>query len=319
MFKNLFVISLFCLTFSITSLALANSEINLGGPGDSLEMHIVQDMQREVVSYEPYESTCYREVSNGTRTECSTRSENRCTKKPLECHDEPIEVCSEVEDTTTESYSCTKYEKVVSYEYDYTVSAQVSVLKNENSKEFDLSKCTFGVELNETAEEFYAKCENAIVRAKVTERVENLNGRNKERKIKLELDFQNIEGLNALKKGMGQLNFSNNEFNFISANLAEANNFKLNLKLIKNRFLLKDVTLIDQEIKNSAMKIKEQGNGSFKISINLKSLASKFDPTKKSTLTLSLRTLKNVDVSGSINRPTLINELRDTLIINDKK
>lgn len=158
MFKNLFVISLYCCTFLITSLSFANSEISLGGPGDSLEMNIVQDIQREVESYEPYESTCYREVSNGTRTECSTRSETRCTKKPLECHDEPIEFCSEVEDTTTESFSSTKYEKVVSYEYDYTVSALVSVLK----------------------------------------------------------------------KGMGQLNFSNNEFSFIAVNLAEASNFKLN-------------------------------------------------------------------------------------------
>lgn len=307
----------FSLLVVFSTQIFANSEINLGGANDTLELRANENIFREVVSYEPYETTCYREVYNGTRTECDTVYENKCTKKPYECHEEPIEICREVADTTTEAYSCTEYRRVVDHVYDYTIFANITVVKNASAKNFDLNACSLGVELNETGENFYAKCLNSIVRLKTIDRIERMNGRNKERAIKVELDFSSIEELNALKHGLNNLAFSNNVLSFSAGDLQTARNFRLDIKLIRKRFLLKDITLLDQELKNGDFSIVAQPDGSFLTSIDLKKLAPKFNSKRKNKLTLSLKTISPVDVKGAINSPVLSNELSETRTINE--
>lgn len=170
-----------------------------------------------MTSYIPYEGTCTRDVYDGSDTVCSPgRTERRCRKISgvgEECWEETTErVCEEVERYRSESYSCTKYNQVVTYEYDYTVDAVVNVIKKPSAKNFDLSECSLEAELLANSETFQAFCKTAIVKAKVLEKVEKLKGRNKERAIKLELDFAPIEGLSALSEGFSSLSYEKEDF-----------------------------------------------------------------------------------------------------------
>lgn len=308
----------FSLLIIFSAQIFAGSEISLGGPGEALELSTQQSIFREVVSYEPYESTCYREVSNGTRSECTTVYETKCVKVPYSCEQVPSEMCSEVPDTRTESYSCTEYQKVVTNEYDYSVSASITMIKNTNAQDFDLNSCQIGVVLTAIGENYYAYCQSAIVKFKVVDRSEQQNGKNKERKIKLALDFSSLEDLYALQNGLTNLSFAKGILTFNAANLETAKNFRLNLKLIRNRFLFKDVTLLNQELKSGDFTSKDLSNGRFLISVNLVKLAPTFDSARKNTVSLNLKTVKAVDVTGAINQPDLTNALNASLVIKEK-
>ncbi len=306
--------------FLVSFDAFSQSEVDMGG-ADSFSMKSSQNILRPEVSYEPYETTCSREVYYGTEQVCSSgRTERRCRKVPGvgdECWDETSESCSEQPVYRTETYRCTEMRRVVEYVYDYTVHATIDVVKTLRSKNFDLNSCRFGVKLAADNEEFYALCKSAIVKVFVVDRKEVMNGRNKERTIKLDLDFFPIDGLNALKDGLSALSHKGGIITFKSADLASASNFKLNLKLVRNRLLLKDKVLFNREIKASEFTAKPLEDGRFQVSINLAKLAGGFDSKKKHTLKVDLSTLKPVEVKDSINTPKLSNLLSDSLVIND--
>lgn len=300
--------------------AFSQSEIEMGN-GDSFSMKSSQDILKEVVSYEPYEATCTREVYDGTQTVCQDgRTERRCRKISgvgEECWDETERVCSEEPRYSTETYSCIEHRRVVDYVYDYTVHANIEVVKTLRSKSFDIANCKFGVNLKDVNETYFARCSQAVVKAFVVDRKELLNGRNKERTIKLDLDFYPIEGLSALSKGLSALSFKSGIVTFKSANLTAASNFKLNFKLTRNRFLLKDKVLFNRAINPSEWSVAEASDGAFLVSVNLNKLASGFDSTKKHTLKVDLSTLQAVDLKDAINTPALSNLVSDSIVIND--
>lgn len=313
MFKLMFI-SLLAL---VSTQVFAESSIKLGGPSDTLEMNAEQSIFREVVSYEPYQTICYREIYYGTRTECGTVYETRCTKVPYECHQEPTQYCSEVPDTRSEAYSCIEYRQVINHVFDHSVRAAITVVKTASAHNFDLNDCLFGVTLNDDFENYYAYCKTSMIKLKVIERGEKQSGHDKERKIKLALDFSSLESLNALQEGLSNLNFANGLLTFQAANLETAKNFKLSIKLIRNKFLRKDATILNQDLKVGQFTTKELSDGKFLISINLKNLAPAFNPKRKHTVSLSLKTMNAVDVTGSINRPSLTNELTGSRVLNE--
>lgn len=301
--------------------AFSQSEIDLGAIGDTTTMKTSKEIMREVVSYEPYDSTCTREVADGTRNVCSAgRTERRCRKISgvgEECWDVTEEVCSDETVYRTETYSCTEYRRVVDYVYDHSVNATVDVVKTLRSKNYDLNNCKFGVNLADTAETYYARCMEAIVKVNVVSRHETMNGANKERTIKLDLDFFDISGLNALKNGLADLSFSKGIVTFVTSDLEGLTNFKMNLKLTRNRLLLKDKVVFNRELKASDMTIAKLEGGKAKVSVNLAKIGASIDSTKKHTLNLGLSALKPVDVKGSINTPKLENSLSSSIVIND--
>lgn len=310
------IVILFLVSFD----AFSQSEVEMGN-GDTFSMQASKDILKEVVSYEPYEATCTREVYDGTRTVCSDgRTERRCRKISgvgEECWDETERVCSEEPSYSTETYDCVLERRVVDYVYDYSVNAKIDVVKTLRSKNYDLSACRFGVRLAALDEAYYARCSNAVVKVLVVDRKEVLNGRNKERTLKLDLDFFPIEGLSALKNGLNNLSYKNGVVSFVSSDLKAASNFKLNLKVTRNRFLLKDKVVFNREIKAGEFTTTALGDGKFQVKIELEKLGGGFDSTKKHTLKVDLSTIKPVDVKDAINEPGLSNALSDSLIVND--
>lgn len=313
---KLVLLSLFA-TFSIQTFAI--TEINLDGKDDTLKFNADEIIYKQVESYETYETTCYEEVPNGTRTECGTVYETHCKKVPYECHQVPIEMCSEVQDTRTESYPCTGTRRVIINEYDYSVHAAIEVVKTPTARDFDLNGCKLGVMLSGNGESFSVNCNSAIVRAKVLERTEASQGNDKARNIKVALDFSSIVDLNALKHGLNDLKFLKGILTFNAGNLETAKNFSLSMKLKRNRFILKDVMLFDRELKSTDFTVKELASQNFLISVDIKKLAPGFDSSRKNTVTLNLRAIKPVDLSGSINQPSLSNELNQSLVIKERK
>lgn len=300
--------------------AFSQSEVSIEAE-DTMTLNASNSIMREEVSYEPYESTCYRDVEIGSRTVCSPgRSERRCRKVPGvgdECWDEVTEeICRDEPIYSSEAYSCTKHRRVVDYVYDYSVSARINVIKTLRSKNFDLSGCALGVRLAANDENFYARCGGAIVKGQVLDRKEVMAGRNKERAMKIELDFFSIEGLSALKDGLEDLERSQGVISFVATDLAKASNFKLSLKLVRNRFLLKDKVLFDRELKTADYKTENLADGRVKYVLNLSKMTG-LDMTKKHTVSVALSTVKSVDIKEALNTPGLTNSLSRSLVIND--
>ncbi len=318
--KYLAIILLGVVILLLVSFDAFSDEIDLGG-SDTMVMKASQSITKEVVTYDPYEGTCYRDIQIGSHTVCSPgRSERRCRKVPgvgEECWDEVTEeICSDEPIYRSEAYSCTKYARRIEHVHDYSVDAKIDVVKSLRSKNFDLNGCALGVNLAATSEVFYARCMNAIVKGEVFNRKEVMKGRDKERSMKIELDFFSIEGLNALKRGLNSLEHSDGIVSFVTGDLSEASNYKLSVKLTRNRLLLKDKVLLLRELKNSDYTAEKLGNGMVKITLNLAKMVT-FDSTKKHTLNITLAALKSVDVKGALNTPTLSNSLSESIVIND--
>jgi hypothetical protein len=297
---------------AIFSFSALSGEIQIGNGTDKLTLNASEQIFREVVEYEPYDSTCYREVDDGYGRECRTVEENHCTKVPYECHSEPIEICEDVRQTRTESYSCVEYRRVSHYEYDHTEYATVEAVKNGAAKDIDLNSCMLGIKMDESTESFFAKCETAIVKLKVLDRKKTNNNRT----IKVALDFSDISNLEALKSGLSELTYKKGVLTFSAANLETAKNFKLHMKLIRDRIILKDKVLIDQDLKSGMFKTIKEDKGAYTIAVDVSKL-TEFDSTLKHMLTLTLETLKPVDLTGAINTPALSNKIDSTLKINE--
>lgn len=318
-FAVLLLAVLFLVLYSFN--AFSQSEVPMGGD-DTFSMQASQTIYKPEVRYIEYESTCSREVYDGTVSTCSPgRTERRCRKIAgvgEECWEETEEICSDVETTRTETYSCTKVDRVVEQVYDYDVNANISVVKSLRSKNYDLGQCHFGVKLAANSESFYARCNEAIIKINILERKETIDQRNKKRNIVLELDFFPIAELNALKFGIVDLKFTNNKLTFNSFDLTKSSNYKLTVVLSRNRILLKDKVILTKILTINDLKIISQDkNGLSLIEVDLQKLSGGFDSTKKHNLKVELKTIKNVDVSNSINLPSLTNLHNNSLIINN--
>ncbi len=310
---------LFLVLFSFN--AFSASGVPMGAE-DAFKLQTSRDIYREEVSYEDYETTCSREVPDGSTQVCSSgRTERRCRKVSgvgEECWDETEEVCHDVQTTRTETYDCIQSRRVVENVYDYTIAAQVNVVKSLRAKNYDLNQCTFDARLEVSGENFYAFCTEAVVKLTLVNKKETENLRNKFRTYNVELDFFPITEINALKFGLTDLKYTNNKLTFKSFDLSKATNFKLNVTLTRNRFLLKDkvvlnksLTALDFKVLNTAL------NGESTLEVDLNKLSGGFDATKKHTLKMELKTLKAVDVKGAINSPELSNEIAQSLVINE--
>ena len=130
------------LSLTVDSFAADNNEIDLGGDSDTLRMFVSDDVYRVEHHTEEYETTCYREVYDGTTRDCDTRYENKCEKVPGVgdvCEREPTTVCSERPVYRQESYSCTETRTVAVDVYDHTVNAKIDIVKTLRSKNYDLN------------------------------------------------------------------------------------------------------------------------------------------------------------------------------------
>ena len=311
--KTLFAISIFSFCHSV----LAANSIDLGSFETTGELKASQAMYRQEVSYVPYETTCTERVPDGTRTSCRTVYENHCRKVPGigdDCTREPIQICEEVDTYRTETYPCTQHRRVTENVYDHTVFANIEVTKTLRAKNFDLNGCILRVSLQSGAEEFDALCKNAQVKVKVVSR-----SGDRERSLKVDADFASVEGLEALQEGLSNLVYDKGVVSFNSADLRSAQNFSIQFKVTRNRLLLKDKVVFTKTIKISDLNIEQlAGNGRiFESSFNLKKWFPEFDASKKHTLSLTLKTVNKVDVTGAINTPKLSNELTATTVVNE--
>lgn len=297
----------------------ASDNINLGSFEDQAFLKTERAIYRDVVSYEPYETTCSREVSDATETRCRTVMENHCRKIPGvgdDCTREPVEICEEVSTTRTETYDCIQHRKVVNQVNDHTIYANVEVIKTLRGKNFDLSRCTWFIYLTEGSENFKAFCKTAIIKSKVVERTERtLPGGHKERNIKIDIDFADIKGLEGMSSGLSALVYNKGALSFKSADLKASENVVVDLKIIRNRFLLKDKILFNRSLKTAELNMTSE-SGEFVTSIDINKLLPAFNPTKKHTLSITLKTLKKVDTTGAINSPQLSNELTQSIVVN---
>lgn len=197
------------------------------------------------------------------------------------------------------------------------INAKINVVKTLRSKNYNLNNCTFSVDLGETSENYSAHCMEAIVTLFVVERKEITGGEAKERVINVDLDFANINDLSAIKRGLVELSFSNGVASFETADLTQASNFSLNVKLSVARRLLKDKILLDGQLDASEYTVEKLADGKARVSIDLKRLSDEIESSKEPTLRVELRTLKPVNIKDAINTPALMNALSASLIIND--
>ena len=311
--KTLFALSL----FSFCSSLMAANSIDLGSFETTGELKASQAMYRQEVSYVPYETTCTERVPDGTTTSCRTVYENHCRKIPGvgdDCTREPIQLCEEVETYRTETYPCTQHRRVTENVYDHTVNANIEVTKTLRAKNFDLNGCFLRVSLKSGSEEFDALCKKAQVKVKVVSR-----SGDRERTLKVDVDFASMEGLEALQEGLSGLVYEKGNVSFNSADLRLAQNFTLQFKVTRNRLLLKDKVVFTKTIKVSDLNIEQlAGNGRlFESSFNLKKWFPEFDSSKKHTLSLTLKTVNKIEVTGAINTPKLSNELTATTVVNE--
>lgn len=311
--KTLFALSL----FSFCSSLMAANSVDLGSFETTGELKASQAMYRQEVSYVPYETTCTERVPDGTTTSCRTVYENHCRKIPGvgdDCTREPVQLCEEVETYRTETYPCTQHRRVTENVYDHTVNANIEVTKTLRAKNFDLNGCFLRVTLKSGSEEFDALCKKAQVKVKVVSR-----SGDRERTLKVDVDFASTEGLEALQEGLTNLIYDKGVVSFHSADLRLAQNYTLEFKVTRNRFLLKDKIVFSKTIKVSDLIIEQlAGNGRIiESSFNLKKWFPEFEASKKHTLSLTLKTVKKIDVAGAINTPKLSNELTATTIVNE--
>lgn len=198
-----------------------------------------------------------------------------------------------------------------------TINAKFNIVKTLRSKNYNLSNCTFSVDLTKDSENYSAHCMEAIVKLFIVTKKEAAINDSIEREITLDLDFAPIGDLNAIKYGLDELNFSNGVATFETADLTQASNFALNVKLSASRKLLKDKILLNGTLAASDYTVEKLATGKARISIDLKRLSDEIEDSKEPTLKVELKTLKAVDVKDAINTPNLVNALSASLIIND--
>lgn len=310
------------LLFALLTLPSLSYAERIGLGGDQKEITLTQESEitKTEYTYEPYETTCSREVVIGKDTKCETRYENKCEKVPgvgAVCHNEPSTQCTQVDRTKTEQYACTKYMKTPYQVHDYNIRANVLFTKSDNAKNFDLSECEVGVELKESTDKFYALCGSAIVKARVLERKETMSRRDKSRTMKVALDFASLEDLAVLKYGLSTLSYDRGTVSFYTANLEKAQNFTLSMSITRNRFLLKDKLIFSKNLKPADYRLDESEYGSADVSVDLARLDGDFDSTKKHTINVVLKTTKKVDLQGAINTPELTNEISRSIVVNE--
>lgn len=198
-----------------------------------------------------------------------------------------------------------------------TINAKFNIVKTLRSKNYNLNNCTFSMDLTATSEKYSAHCMEAIVKLFIVTKKEAATGESVEREINLDLDFAPITDLSAIKYGLQELSFSNGVATFETADLTQASNFALNVKLSASRKLLKDKILLNRALTASDYTVEKLPTGKARISIDLKRLSDEIEDSKDPTLKVELKTLKTVDVKDSINSPNLANALSASLIIND--
>ncbi len=285
------------------------------------------NIYRQETRQEAYESTCEREVATGTHEVCTSgRTERRCRKVPGvgdECWDETEEVCSTETSYETETYSCTRYETVVENVFDYVLNSSIKISKASLQSPFDLSQCVLSISPNKFDETYSAYCSEAIVKLNKVSRAESpsTDGNNKKfRTIQAEVDFMSFNGIEAIKEEMRQLSFNQQKLEFYAADLKNVGNFKLSLKIVRNRFLLKDKILYSKEIDSKSLidlGAHPQNPNLKKWSIDLKSLMGGIESTKKHTLTLSLGLITKFDLNKVINDPLPRDNQTKSLVVNE--
>lgn len=198
-----------------------------------------------------------------------------------------------------------------------TIKAHINVVKTLRSKNYNLNNCTFKVDLNATSENYSARCMEAVVKLFVVDRREVVNGDTQERFINLDLDFAAISDLAALKHGLAGLEFSDGLATFETADLSQAQNFSLRVKVSADRLLLKDKVIINRDLAEGDYTIEKLPSGKARISIDLNRLSDDVPYSKDPTLKVELKALKPVNLKDAINTPVLANALSASLIIND--
>ncbi len=317
-----FAVALLAVLFLVLFSLNAFSAVPMGNE-DTFKLSTSRAIYKQEYQYEEYDAICSRQVPDGTREVCSSgRSERRCRKVSgvgEECWDEPgPEICHEETAYTTETYDCVQTRRVSVDVYDYTIRAEVNVVKSLRSKNFDLNACSFDASLSASGESFHAYCNEAIVKATLVSKKEVPSSEGKQRFYNVELDFFPIVDLDALKFGLSDLKYTDGKLTFKSYDLSRAYNFNLKATLTRNRFLLKDKVVLNKTLTSADFKVlsSNEKNESV-IELDLQKLSGGFDASKKHTFKLNLNTIKAVDIKGAINSPGLSNELSQSLVINE--
>jgi len=317
-----FAVALLAVLFLVLFSLNAFSAVPMGNE-DTFKLQASKAIYRQEVRYEEYESTCSRQVPDGTTEVCSSgRSERRCRKVSgvgEECWDEPgPEVCHTETTYSTETYDCIETRRVVHDVYDHSILADIFVVKSLRSKNFDLNACSFDTRIEENGEKFLAYCNEAIVKATLVSKNEVPSSNDRLRTYKVELDFFPIADLNALKLGIREMKYKEGKLTFKAFDLSRATNFKLQGTLTRNRFLLKDKVVMNKILTAQDFKVlSSDAKNESLLELDLQKLSGGFDVTKKHTFKLNLNTLKAVDIKGAINAPDLSNELSESLVINE--
>ncbi len=301
--------------FSFAIFASFNSiAADLSTGKDSVELKASDAVYRTWTTEEPYQSTCYETVE--VPGACRTVSENRCRKVSgvgEECWKEETEIC-DGSSTRTVSYSCIEYRTEYHSEFDHYAQVEVTAKLPSDAREYDLTDCKINVgSVTDYGQDLYVNCENTIVKAKLT----TTSAAGYTRKVEAQLSFEKTDKLKAMLKGLSALAYADGKVQFTTADLRETSNFKLKALVKRDRVLLSDKTLLDRELTTSELEFVKAVDGAFQFQIDLAKLAAGFDETKRHKLELKLETKEKVDTIGIINRGNYVNELNQSLKINN--
>ena len=305
MTKNLlsfmFIVTALFLSSTVNSYAQVEG-IDISGSAPIM-IKSSDDVYRSEDRTEGFPSTCERQIFTGYENVCSSAEPSTCTLTPV---------------YNSESYPCEEYRTVTEQIYDHTVNYMIDVVKDASANGVDLTNCKLNVVVvQDNSENYYADCGTAIIRTKVLERTEVGPELNRERHVKVQLNFASVEGLSALNEGLKNVVYKKGIVSFITADLSVASNFVLNMSITRNRFILKDKVEFNRALKPSDYTIQKLDNGKVKVLVDLDKIGASFDSTKKHTIGVSLKTIKEVNLDDIINRDGFTNSLSSSVIVND--
>ena len=127
--KSLFAIVLLCLSVGTVSASSGESSLFvIDGTQNATQVLLRGDKTHTEYYTEEYQTTCSREVYDGTRQVCRTvRTGHRCRQGTNDCEPTYGEECSSEPSYRTEYYSCTQTRTMSREVYDYPTEAVVNV------------------------------------------------------------------------------------------------------------------------------------------------------------------------------------------------
>jgi hypothetical protein len=312
---------LLLLGFSQISLANDSAIFNYTGDLGAQNFRLQSSVSHTEYRTETESYSCEVQVQDGTETTCQSYERHDCHETADSeriCSDGPTRVCSETPTYHTEESTCYNTVQVPYEVYDYDLVSNVEFHFNS----FPKSNMNEGFHLTQSGESLSVNAFSSsglIIKASSTTTNTHMDSAHgvKTQDVSFVVSFEEAKPvMAAVAGGLKNQKIEGKTLSFEVGDLSQPETFSLHLFAQRKRFIIKDITLIDRDLKTTDYKIVDLGNGRNKVVIDLEKLAGSFDRKKKHVFKFSL-SLKH-DFSSVVNMTQLgTTTLGDTITVND--